>query len=139
VQKDSLNIFNWEIKEDTKTILGYSCQLAVVTLEEGLMKFWFTAALPDAGPWKFGNLPGLILAVKSKDDYVSWEALGIRIKTYPILKYPKILESDKALSCLSLRRYTKQKKPLQPVNSLHKRVLPIVTARMQIQRYIEEG
>jgi GLPGLI family protein len=51
-----------------------------------------SAALPDAGPWKFGNLPGLILAVKSKDDYVSWEALGIRIKTYPpILKYPKIL------------------------------------------------
>jgi GLPGLI family protein len=43
-KKDSLNIFNWEIKEDTKTILGYSCQLAVVTLEEGLMKFWFTAA-----------------------------------------------------------------------------------------------
>jgi GLPGLI family protein len=67
------------------------------------MKFCFTAALPDAGPWKFGNLPGLIdLAVKSKDDYVSWEALGIRIKTYPpILKYPKIL-LNQIKHCLGL-------------------------------------
>jgi GLPGLI family protein len=29
--------------------------------------------------WKFGDLPGMILAVKL-DDYVSWEAIGIRIK-----------------------------------------------------------
>jgi GLPGLI family protein len=51
-KKDSLNIFNWEIKEDTKTILGYSCQLAVVTLEEGLMKLGYCGT-PDAG---HGNL-----------------------------------------------------------------------------------
>jgi hypothetical protein len=84
-------------------------------------------------------LPGLILAVKSKDDYVSWEALGIRIKTYPILKYPENpFESDKALSCLEFKALYKTKKAIAASKFTTQEGTPIVTARMQIQRYIEE-
>jgi GLPGLI family protein len=141
VQKDSLNIFNWEIKEDTKTILGYSCQLAVVTFRGRSYEAWFTAALPDAGPWKFGNLPGLILAVKSKDDYVSWEALGIRIKNvssdFKIPENP--FESDKALSWSEFKALYKQKAiAASKFTTQEGTAYSIVTARMQIQRYIEE-
>jgi GLPGLI family protein len=45
-------------------------------------------ATAKCGPWKFGDLPGMILA-SAVDDYVSWEAIG-RIKNRLILKYPKI-------------------------------------------------
>jgi hypothetical protein len=81
-----LKYFHWEIKEDTKIILGYSCQLAVTTLEEGPMIGF--SLLPDAGPWKFGNT-GYDFGDKSIDDY-ELGGIGIRIKN-PILKYPKIL------------------------------------------------
>jgi hypothetical protein len=100
--KDSLKYFHWEIKEDTKIILGYSCQLAVTTLEEGPMIGF--SLLPDAGPWKFINT-GYDFGIKSIDDYVSWEALEyvLKISDFKIPENP--FQVDTILG-LSLRRYT---------------------------------
>lgn len=141
VQKDSLNIFDWEIKDETKIILGYSCQLAVTTFRGRSYQAWFTALLPDAGPWKFGNLPGMILAIKSIDDYVSWEAVGIRIENvssdFKIPENP--FQVDKMLSWTEFKALYKQKAiAASKFTTKEGEIYSLITARMQIQRYIEE-
>lgn len=141
VQRDSLNIFDWEIKDETKIILGYSCQQAVTTFRGRLYEAWFTAALPDGGPWKFGDLPGMILAIKSVDDYVSWEAIGIRIKNvFSDFKIPENpFQADKTLSWSEFKALYKQKAiAASKFSTKEGEAYSIITSRMQIQRYIEE-
>lgn len=141
VQKDSLNIFNWEIKEDTKIILDYPCQLAVTTFRGRSYEAWFTALLPDAGPWKFGDLPGMILSIKSTDDFVLWEAVGIQIKNggSDYKKPENPFQLDKCLSWSEFKALYKEKAiASSKFTTMQGEAYNIVTPRMQIQRYIEE-
>jgi GLPGLI family protein len=141
VQKDSLNIFDWEIKEDTKTILGYNCQLAVTAFRGRYYEAWFTSQLPNGGPWKFGDLPGMILAVKAVDDYVSWEAIGIRIKNvssdFPIPENP--FQLDKSLSWSEFKALYKEKAiAASKFNTKEGLAGSMIAPRMGIERYIGE-
>ena len=66
--KDSMNIFNWNIKNEKKDILGYSCQQATTEYRGRQYTAYFTTEIPfQTGPWKFYGLPGLILQVESDD------------------------------------------------------------------------
>jgi GLPGLI family protein len=141
VQKDSLNIFDWEIKEDTKTILGYNCQLAVTAFRGRSYEAWFTSQLPNGGPWKFGDLPGMILAVKAVDDYVSWEAVGIRIKNvvsdFQIPENP--FQLDKSLLWSEFKALYKEKViAASKFTTKEGETYATVAPRIKIQRYIEE-
>ena len=141
VQKDSLTIFDWDIKEETKTILGYNCQAATTTFRGRNYKAWFTTALPVCGPWKFDSLPGAILEVKALDDYVSWEAIGIianKQKTdYFKPENPFVL--DKALTWSEFKLLYKEKAiAASKYITKEGEKLNIVTARMGVERYIEE-
>jgi len=52
----------WQIANDTKTILGYTCQKATGTVKGRTYTVWFSTDVPAAfGPWKLFGLPGLIL------------------------------------------------------------------------------
>ena len=141
VQKDSLTIFDWDVKEETKTILGYNCQAATTTFRGRNYKAWFTTALPVSGPWKFDNLPGAILEVKALDDYVSWEAIGIIVnkqkQDYPKPENPFL--SEKALSWTEFKSLYKEKAiAASKYTTQEGEKLNIVTARMGVERYIEE-
>ena len=141
VQKDSLTIFDWDIKEETKTILGYNCQAAITTFRGRNYKAWFTIALPVCGPWKFDSLPGAILEVQALDDYVSWEAIGIIINKqkpdYPRPANPFAL--DKALTWSEFKLLYKEKAiAASKYTTKEGEKLNIVTARMGVERYIEE-
>tara|TARA_R110000868_G_scaffold373147_1_gene637074 strand:- start:3150 stop:3971 length:822 start_codon:yes stop_codon:yes gene_type:complete len=141
VQKDSLNIFEWEIKEDTKIILGYNCQLAVTKFRGRSYEAWFTSQLPIGGPWKFSDLPGMILAVKAVDGYVSWEAVGIRIKNvssdFPMPENP--FQLDKALSWSDFKALYKEKAiAASKFSTKEGETYTTVAPRVKIQRYIEE-
>lgn len=141
VQKDSLTIFDWDIKEETKTILGYTCQAATTTFRGRNYKAWFTTALPVCGPWKFDSLPGAILEVKASDDYVSWEATGIIVDKqkpdYPQPENPFVL--DKALTWSEFKLLYKEKAiAASKYVTKEGEKLNIVTARMGVERYIEE-
>jgi len=51
----------WEIMNDTLTIMGYLCQKAVSTFRGRNHIAWFTSEIPvNDGPWKLYGLPGLI-------------------------------------------------------------------------------
>lgn len=60
--EDSLNLQNWEIKDSTKNVMGYETQLAECDFRGRHWTVWFAEEIPiNNGPWKLGNLPGLIL------------------------------------------------------------------------------
>jgi len=141
VQKDSLNIFNWKIKDATKNILGYQCQLATTTFRGRNYEAWFTAALPVCGPWKFDDLPGAILAVKAVDNYVSWEAKGIVIskKSPDIIKPTNPFVLNKALTWSEFKLLYKEKAiAISKYKTEDGEPSTSVTPRMGTERYIEE-
>jgi GLPGLI family protein len=77
--------FQWQILSETKTILSYSCQKATTDFRGRHYEAWFAPDLPiNDGPWKFGGLPGLILAVADSAKNYSFLAVGIENATSPI-------------------------------------------------------
>ena len=87
---------NWDIYDDTMTIVGYFCQKATCHFRGRDFTAWFTPEIPiNNGPWKFGGLPGLIMKVYDKDEIFIYECVKIEQKDYKIYtpdfsKYKKI-------------------------------------------------
>lgn len=62
IYTDSLDTQDWTIRDSVKTILGYSVQMAECDFRGRHWTAWFAADIPVSnGPWKLGNLPGLIM------------------------------------------------------------------------------
>ncbi|MCA1965159.1 MAG: GLPGLI family protein [Flavobacterium sp.] len=62
--KDSLRIFDWDIVNDTVSILGYKCFKAKTKFRGREFEAFFTTDIQMAdGPAKYNGLPGLILKV----------------------------------------------------------------------------
>ncbi|SHF26511.1 GLPGLI family protein [Chryseobacterium takakiae] len=58
-----------EYKDDTEYIEKYKCKLAELTSDSGVLtKVWYTEDIPvSAGPYAYGNLPGLVLKIESPE------------------------------------------------------------------------
>lgn len=58
------NELNWKVLDETKNILGYNCQKAIVTKYGRNWIAYFTQEIPFSfGPYKFSGLPGLIVEI----------------------------------------------------------------------------
>ncbi|MGI6718100.1 MAG: GLPGLI family protein [Bacteroidales bacterium] len=89
---DSCNI-NWELSNKTKEIQGYLCRLAIAKFRGRVWEAWFTFEIPVMdGPWKFCNLPGLILEVSDSNKHYTFSCIGIEEKVVPIVKWDWIYE-----------------------------------------------
>lgn len=64
--EDSLNAQDWEIKDSSKTVLGYNCMMAECDFRSRHWTAWFATDIPIMdGPWKPCGLPGLIMEAYS--------------------------------------------------------------------------
>ncbi len=80
---DSLDVFNWDIKQDTLSVLGLKCQKAEVNFRGRHYIAYFSKNIKISdGPWKFNGLPGLILKIYSTDNIYSFEAIKIENKSF---------------------------------------------------------
>lgn len=63
--KDSLKKFKWKIKEEFRTIAGYSCRRAETIIMDSVwvVAFYTDAIIAPGGPESFNGLPGMILGV----------------------------------------------------------------------------
>lgn len=69
---------DWVIEPDTMTVSNLLCQKATVTFGNRNWEAWFAADLPISdGPYKFGGLPGLIVAISDKTASWSFKLLSI--------------------------------------------------------------
>lgn len=95
--KTPFNELEWEIHDETKEILGYTCIKATTTLEYPFNDFpttaWFAPELPfPFGPKEFRGLPGLILAMEFNYFYFYASAIDLDIKSMRIKKPSKGIE-----------------------------------------------
>ena len=77
---------NWQIGNETKTIVGYQCQKATCSFRGRNYTAWFAVDIPlSYGPWKFCGLPGLILKVHDDAKEYVFECVGIEQQKRPII------------------------------------------------------
>ncbi|MDD7455246.1 MAG: GLPGLI family protein [Bacteroidales bacterium] len=70
--------FSWTFESGTRTVMGYECHKAVTKFRGREWTAWYAIDIPFSyGPWKFGGLPGLILAISDGDDLFSYELIGL--------------------------------------------------------------
>ncbi len=79
VYADSINDLHWTLLPETAEVCGYECHCATADFRGRSWKAWYSMDIPqDNGPWKFGNLPGLILKVEDADSEHVFEAIAVR-------------------------------------------------------------
>jgi len=67
--EDGIDLFDWELKNEKKEILGHECKRAEVSFRGDRYIAYYAPDVPISnGPWKFHGLPGLILDVRSADN-----------------------------------------------------------------------
>ncbi len=78
ILRDTLDKIKWNIIPGTKTILGYNCKIAEATFRGREYRAYFCPEIPISdGPFKFQGLPGLILEIYSKDNFIKYSAMEI--------------------------------------------------------------
>ncbi len=90
--RDTFFDMRWHIGKEFKIINGHKCQSAHIVFRGRNYKAFFAPDIPvNAGPWKFNNLPGLIVEVVSSDGEYQFRLneLKFKNKSDPI-KLPNI-------------------------------------------------
>ena len=82
---------NWEIFYDSSSIiLNYKCFLAKTKFRGRMYHAWFTPDIKfNGGPWKFKDLPGLILKIYDTNRDLTWEVNSIDKKNILFPEEPK--------------------------------------------------
>lgn len=136
--KDSLDIFNWNILRDKQEILGFSCQMATMDFRGRKYEAWFTTKLPIGGPWKYDGLPGLIMEIKSIDNFIAYKAIGIKnVK----IKYDSLENPFKLKDVLTWNEFKAlyKKKSMELINYRpNKNAGGIESSRGGIETYIDK-
>lgn len=109
--KDTMKIFNWKIENEFKDVIGYKCQKATTFHRGRNYEAYFTTAIPyQTGPWKFCNLPGLILDVYSTDGVFKITANKLMVKNATAkIENPFQKNIKKAISWLAFTTEYKKK------------------------------
>lgn len=82
---EPLPAIDWELTDEERTILGYACRRAIGTFRGRSYEAWYAPEIAvSCGPWKFGGLPGQILAVKDDAGVLDLEATGVEQRVEPI-------------------------------------------------------
>lgn len=77
----------WKLEDETKTIVNYVAHKATTKFRGRTYTAWFTYQLPaSVGPWKFNNLPGIILELTDDSKAFFWYATKISRSTDNLLK-----------------------------------------------------
>ena len=83
-------LFRWDIGDETKEIMGYTCRKATCHYSGRDYTAWYAEdiALSD-GPYIFRGLPGLILDIRSDDGEYIFEINGQQEITFPSFLFLK--------------------------------------------------
>ncbi len=118
---DSLDIFFWVLKQDTKLIDTFLCYKAEANFRGRHYIAWYSPSIPISdGPWKFNGLPGLIMEVQDLEDVVHWKISNLYTKQSYVRNYPNKIngyyKDFKKLIRLKLQLYQKAMESDEGVN-----------------------
>jgi len=84
--------YEWEIGKEEKEILGYKCQKATTYFRGRQYEAWFASDIPIFdGPYKFADLPGLILELYDTRKHYHFTAVSI----YGVPKQDVVFDDSK--------------------------------------------
>lgn len=109
--KDSIHNQKWILVDnETKNYLGFTCKKAVTNYRGRDYEAYYTTEIPiNNGPWKFGDLPGMILSIETNTnrEIYRMECVGIEkmtTNTKSELKgYLKTIRNKNLLSWVEFR------------------------------------
>ncbi|MDO6491056.1 MAG: GLPGLI family protein [Cellulophaga sp.] len=138
VVKDSLNIFNWSIQNNSKEILGFKCQLATMDFRGRKYEAWFTSDLPVGGPYKYDGLPGMILELKSIDNFISFKPIKIKNTKLKLATLENPFDTKDALTWQDYKDLYKKKAIELLSYRPNENTGGVVSSRGGIELYIDE-
>ncbi|VXB14125.1 conserved hypothetical protein [Flavobacterium sp. 9AF] len=95
--KDDNPLINWKLIEENKLIGKYNCFKAEADFRGRNYTAWYCADLPyNVGPWKFNNLPGVIMELYDSESKVIFIINKITIPFEEEIK--NIIEGFKVIS-----------------------------------------
>lgn len=78
--EEKLEFPQWELTEETDTLIGYPCRRAECSYKGRRWTAWFAEEITvSEGPWKLGGLPGLILKAHDSENHYRFTAAGIEL------------------------------------------------------------
>ena len=89
--ESDLEAEKWKMTGNLQTILDYACQEATTMVDGKEVHAWFTPQIAvPAGPGRYSNLPGLVLAVEMNDGDQELKAIRVELKPVDtnVLKKP---------------------------------------------------
>lgn len=99
-------ILKWDLKNDSKKILGYNCKKALVSYRGRNFIAWYTSEIPiNEGPYIFDGLPGLILEIEDSENKYMFIAVGIEKKPMDIY-----LRNDKSILKVTREKFREVQK-----------------------------
>ena len=79
--RDSFFNMHWTLGKESKIINGHKCYSASINFRGRKYKAFFAPDIPvSTGPWKFNNLPGLIIEVFSLDGEYQFRLNELKIR-----------------------------------------------------------
>lgn len=86
---EKINLFDWNIAPKSDTIvMGFKCQVATTKFRGRIYEAIFSTEIaPYGGPWKFDGLPGLIISIRSTDNYFVISPIKISINSVETKTY----------------------------------------------------
>jgi GLPGLI family protein len=98
--------FKWQLHNESKKILDYSCKKATVKYRGREFIAWYTTEVPiNNGPYVFEGLPGLILEIEDSQNKYNFTAVGIDKKPMDIY-----LRNDKEILKISRAKFREVEK-----------------------------
>ena len=88
----------WTLLPESEEICGYKCYKAITNFRGRQWEAWYTDDIPlNNGPWKLGNLPGLILKAQDITGDHIFEAIAVRNSSKPFgPKYHRFIQTERA-------------------------------------------
>ncbi|MCL1652578.1 hypothetical protein BAZ12_00660 [Elizabethkingia miricola] len=120
--KEPLLQMKWNLKNESKEILSYTCYKAETEFRGRKYVAWYTKEVPfQDGPYKFAGLPGLILEVYDNKENFHYKLLAIIKKDKQILYDTNVHFTDrKRLIEAKMNNITKNSKSVIRFNPLEK-------------------
>ncbi|WP_415325065.1 GLPGLI family protein [Chryseobacterium sp. MMS23-Vi53] len=76
--------FNWKLSNETMKIGNLNCSKAETVYAGRTWVAWYTKDIPvNDGPYKFNNLPGLIIKVSDSENNFDYELISIKKSNLP--------------------------------------------------------
>lgn len=98
--------FKWQLHNESKKIIDYSCKKATVKYRGREFVAWYTTEVPiNNGPYVFEGLPGLILELEDSQNKYHFTAVGIDKKPMDIY-----LRNDKEILKISRAKFREVEK-----------------------------